>query len=327
VNGCREMSRKMIRESIRQVPLVALVAIAGALCPGEAIAQLLTQHVKGAVGLKAGSLPPPGGYVVLPILYVYNTDTVKDSNGDRVPIDASISSVFYGAGYSHVTTKKVLGGLYGFTFLFPVGANNRIQGTEIDANPGAGITDSAVTPVSIGWHHPRADTQVAFNIFIPTGRYTDGADDNTGMGMWGYEPVVATTIYLDGAKKYHAATELSFDVQSKKEDSENKVGNQLNLEGGVGGDFMKGGLTVGLAYYAAFKTTDDEIAGLPGILIRGKNKSFGLGPEATLAIPAGGKLRGFVTVRYFWETYARTATQGSAFLIQATFLTKPIKLP
>ena len=317
----------MIRHSIRQVLLVAIVAIAGAVFPRESIAQLLTQHVKGAVGLKAGSQPPPGGYVVLPLLYVYHTDTVKDRNGDRVPIDASINSVFYGAGYSHVTTKKVLGGLYGFTFLFPVGANNRIQGTEIDANPGAGITDSVVTPVSIGWHHPRVDTLAGFNIFIPTGRYTDGADNNTGMGMWGYEPVVATTVYLDTAKKYHAATELSFDFQSKKEDSENKVGNQLNLEGGVGADFLKGGLTVGLAYYAAFKTTDDEIAGLPGILIRGKNKSFGLGPEASLALAAGGKLRGFLTVRYFWETYARTATQGSAFLIQATFLTKPIKLP
>jgi hypothetical protein len=317
----------MIRDSIRQVLLSALVLMAFCVCPRVALGQLLTQHVKGAVGLKAGSQPPAGGYVVLPLLYVYNTDTVKDRNGEKVPIDASINSVFYGAGYSHVTTKKVLGGLYGFTFLFPVGANNRIQGTEIDANPGAGITDSVVTPVSIGWHHPRVDTLAAFNIFLPTGRYTDGAENNTGMGMWGYEPVVATTVYLDAAKKYHAATELSFDFQSKKEDSENKVGNQLNLEGGVGGDFLKGGLTVGLAYYAAFKTTDDEIAGLPGILIRGKNKSFGFGPEASLALAAGGKVRGFVTVRYFWETYARTTTQGSAFLVQATFLTKPIPLP
>ena len=318
----------MIRDSFRQVWLPALVLVAFCVLPREAMAQLLTQHIKGSVGLKGGSQPPPGGYVVLPILYVYNTDTVKDRNGDKVePIDANINSVFYGAGYSHVTTKKILGGLYGFTVLFPIGANNRIQGTEIDANPGAGITDSAVTPISIGWHHPRVDTLAAFNIFIPTGRYTDGASNNTGLGMWGYEPVVATTVYLDANKKYHAATELTLDFQSKKEDSENKVGNQLNLEGGVGGDFMKGGLTVGLAYYAAFKTTDDEIAGLPGILIRGKNKSFAVGPEATLALAAGGKLRGFLTVRYFWEAYARTATQGNAFLIQATFLTTPIKLP
>ena len=29
--------------------------------------------------------------------------------------------------------------------------------------------------------------------------------------------------------------------QSKKEDSETKVGNVMNLEGGLGGDFLKGG--------------------------------------------------------------------------------------
>ena len=34
---------------------------------------------------------------------------------------------------------------------------------------------------------------------------------------------------------------VSFDFQSKKEDSETKVGNAMNLEGGVGGDFLKGG--------------------------------------------------------------------------------------
>jgi hypothetical protein len=80
-------------------------------------------------------------------------------------------------------------------------------------------------------------------------------------------------------------------------------------------------------YYASFKLTDDEIAGLPGILIQGRNKTFALGPEATLAIAARDKVYGFVTVRYFWETYARTSTQGSAFFIQATFLTKPLKVP
>ena len=32
----------------------------------------------------------------------------------------------------------------------------------------------------------------------------------------------------------------------------------MNFEGGVGGDFLKGGLTAGLAYYATFKISDDQ---------------------------------------------------------------------
>ena len=72
-----------------------------------------------------------------------------------------------------LTTKKVLGGFYGYQVLFPVGANNRIQGTEIDANPGAGLTDSVVAPINLGWHFKRADALARYSIFVPTGRYTD----------------------------------------------------------------------------------------------------------------------------------------------------------
>jgi len=316
----------MFRHTFRRLLFVSVLIIFGGAWPRTALAQLLTQHVKGSVGLKAGSQPPPGGYVPLPVVYVYKTDTVKTRNGETLPGNADLTSALFGVGYSQVTNKKILGGFYGFTVLFP-GANNRIQGTEIDQNPGAGFTDSALTPISLGWHRKRADFITAFNIFAPTGRYTNGADDNTGLGMWGFEPAVGTTVYLDGEKRSHAAIEFSFDMQSKKEDSDTKVGNQLNLEGGVGADFLKGGLSLGLAYYAAFKVTDDEIGGLPGILIRGKNKVFGLGPEATLAIAAHNKVYGFVTVRYFWETYARTTTQGSALFIAGTFLTKPITVP
>jgi hypothetical protein len=213
-------------------------------------AQLNTQHIKGTVGLKAGSQPPPRLYVIAPLFYVYSTDEVKNRDGDRFPVDADLTSMAYAGGISVVTTKKFLGGNYGFQVLFPAGANNRIQGTEIDANPGAGLTDSVIAPISLGWHFKKADAIVGYNIFVPTGRYTAGATDNTGFGMWGHELAFGTTVYLNESRQYHAATLASFDFQSKKEDSETKVGNVMNLEGGIGGDFLKGGLTAGLNYYA-----------------------------------------------------------------------------
>jgi hypothetical protein len=260
-------------------------------------------------------------------VYFYSADKVKDRNGETLPTNASLDGSFFGVGYSQVTHKKILGANYGFTVLFPAGANNRIQGTEIDANPGAGLTDSVLAPISLGWHFKRADAITSYTIFVPTGRYEDGASNNTGLGMWGHEIGVGTTVYLTEDRKFHAATLATFNFQSKKEDSETKVGNQMNLEGGMGGDFMHGGLTAGLVYYATFKLTDDQIEGLPGILIRGKNKVFALGPEATLALAAKNTLFGFVKVNYFWEVYARTATQGGALSITATFLLRPIKLP
>jgi hypothetical protein len=292
-----------------------------------ALAQLNTQHVKGSAGLKSGSQPPPGGYVVAPLLYFYTADEVKDRNGATVPVNGTLDVAMFGAGYSQVTTKKLLGGYYGFQVFFPVGANNRIQGTEIDQNPGAGLTDSVIQPISLGWHLKRADALVNYSIFAPTGRYTDGAANNTGLGMWGNEIGVGTTVYLTENRQYHAATLATFDFQSKKKDSDTKVGNQMNLEGGMGGDFLKGGLTVGLAYYASFKLSDDEFSSRAGQLVRGKNKAFGLGPDVSLALAKGNTVYGLVRVCYQWEVYARTAPQGAAWNIAVTFLTKPIKVP
>ncbi len=306
--------------------MTVAAVLAGILGATPAQAQLNTQHIKGAAGLKSGSQPPPHVYILAPLLYVYNTDTVRDRDGNKFPIDASITSVAYAAGVSVVTTKKIFGGFYGYSILFPAGANNRIQGTEIDANPGGGLTDSAATPIQLGWHFKRADAIAAYNIFIPTGRFTFGASNNTGFGMWGHELAFGTTVYFNDDKEYHAATLASFDFQTKKKDSETKVGNQMNLEGGVGADFLKGGLTAGLVYYSAIKLTEDQIGGLAGILIRGKNKVFALGPEVQLALAKSNTVYGFLKVNYQWEVYARTTTQGTALTIMATFLFRPIKL-
>jgi hypothetical protein len=251
---------------------------------------------------------------------------VKDRDGDRLPFAADLTSRVYGGGVSVVTKRKLFGGFYGFQVVFPVGANNRIQGTEIDANPGAGLTDSVITPINLGWHVKRADATAGYTIFVPTGRYTDGANNNTGLGMWGHELLVGTTVYLSDSRQWHAATLATFDFQSKKEDSETKVGNVMNLEGGLSGDFLKGGLTAGLNYYTSFKLTDDHIEGFPDMLIRGKNRVFAVGPEVQLALAKNNTLYGFLKVNSQWEVYARTTTQGSALTILATFLMKPLKL-
>ena len=302
---------------------VGLVGLAAT----PALAQLNTQHIKGGVGLKSGSQPPPHTYVVLPLFFVYTTDDIRRQDGTRLPIDASISSVAYGAGIVYVSERKILGGHYGTQVLFPVGADNRLQGTEIDQNPGAGLTDSVIQPISIGWHFKRADAIATYNIFVPTGLYEDGASNNTGFGMWGHELQLGTTVFLDGKKQYHAATIVSVDFQSKKEDSETKVGNTLFLEGGVGGDFLKGGLTAGLAYYGGWKVSDDHIEGFPFVNVLGKNKTFALAPEASLALVRKGTLYGFLRVAYYWEVYARATTKGSAFTFGLSLPYKPIKLP
>ena len=63
--------------------------------------------------------------------------------------------------------------------------------------------------------------------------------------MVGQEILFGTTVYLNKQRSLHAATAATFDFFSEKKDSETKVGNILNLEGGFGADFLKGGLDRG----------------------------------------------------------------------------------
>ena len=110
--------------------MVVVSACVYMAAPAEA--QLNTQHLKGTVGLKSGSQAPPGVYFIAPLFYVYKADEVKDRDGNRLalPVAADLTSHVYGGGISVVTSRKLFGGLYGFQVLFPVGANNRMQGTE-----------------------------------------------------------------------------------------------------------------------------------------------------------------------------------------------------
>ena len=312
----------------RRAPsLIAMVMLLACLClPRVASAQLNGQNIKGDAGLKSGSQAPPGAYVAVP-LWFYTADEVKNRNGETV-LSGKLDAAVFGAVLNVVTPKKLFGANYGFLVVLPW-ANNRVQGAEdFASNPGVGLTDMYVQPINLGWHTPRADVTLAYGLYLPTGRYEDGADGNTGLGMWAQEFLAGTTLYLNSARSLHAATTATFNVQSKKRDSDTKVGNILNLEGGVGADFLGGGLTAGLAYYGTFKVSDDQFdSPLAGLLVRGKNRVWGLGPEVTLAIAAKKTVYGFVTVRYQWELDARTATQGAAWNILATFPLKPIRLP
>ena len=293
--------------------------------PSTSSAQLNGTNLKGDAGLKAGSQAPPGAYVAMP-LWSYTADAVKSRNGEEL-LTGNLDATISGALLNVVTKKKVLGANYGFLIVLPW-ANNRVQGAEdLDTNPGAGLTDMYVQPISLGWTKPRADFTAAYGLTLPVGRYEDGAKDNTGLGMFGQEILVGTTVYLNKQRSLHAATVATFDFFSEKKDSDTKVGNILNLEGGFGADFLKGGLTAGVAYFGVFKLTDDRFdTRVPPRLLPDKNHVWGLGPEVTLALATKQAVYGFITVRYQWELAARTSTEGAVWNILATFPLKPIRL-
>jgi hypothetical protein len=140
--------------------------------------------------------------------------------------------------------------------------------------------------------------------------------------MWSFELFGGATFYLDQAKTWNLATTAYYETHTKKQDTGIRVGDILTLEGGLGRSFADGAFNVGLAYYAQWKMTDDDLGSdidLPGGRRLGKHQVYGVGPDITVPIATKKKLIAFLNARYFWETGARTTLEGSTFVLTATF--------
>src|SRR6185436_7885116 len=98
-----------------------------------------------------------------------------------------------------------------------------------------------------------------------------------------------------------------------------KVGDLLTLEGGVGKSFLHGAASIGVAYYAQWKTTADDL-GLSSQLsgVPERHRVWGVGPDVTIPIATKTRLISLVNIRYLWEQGARLKTQGQSLIVTTT---------
>jgi len=154
---------------------------------------------------------------------------------------------------------------------------------------------------------------------------------NVGLGMWSFELYGGATFYFDKARSWHFATVAWYETHTKKKDSDIKVGDILSLEGGLGKSFSGGLYNAGIAYYAQWKLTEDDLGTDVSDLITDgntfdKHKVFAVGPEVTLSVIVKNKLIALINVRYLWEFGARSKTQGNTLAATATFPIPSISL-
>ena len=322
----------------RLVITAALALLTLAATPAQA--QLNGENLLGDMGVKSGSQPGPGLYAGS-VYYRYVADSIKNRDGKPLSLDptgdaqqtiqAAVPMVIY------VTKKKVLGANFGMMAVMPF-ANGSLEapGFQLSEKASAGPSDAYIMPAQLGWHTRRADAVVGVAFFAPTGRHAAGASDNLGKGMWSYEVSGGTTIYIDRARSLSLAATAFWETHSKKDGEAQigpatigdvQVGQLLTIEGGAGKSFLHGAASLGVAYYAQWKVTDDRmtIAGAD-LAVPDKHRVWGVGPDVTIPIATKSRLISLVNVRYLWEAGARVRTQGQSLLITTTFPIGGIKI-
>jgi hypothetical protein len=327
-----------IRSLMTSLALAAMVCMAA-----PAQAQLNGENLLGDMGVKSGTQPEPGWYVST-IYYRYRTKTIKDAQGrsiDADPTGEGNQTINAGVPLLYwVTPKKVLGGQFAMMAVLPVASGAlEAPGLGLSEEASLGLSDLYVMPAQLGWHFTRADALLGAAFFAPTGRYTAGASDNLGKGMWSYEISGGGTVYLDQKRSFSVSATAFWETHSKKEGevrvenitiSDVRVGDLITVEGGIGKSFLHGAASVGMAYYAQWKVTSDDLGlvSVPHLSgIPERHRVWGIGPDVTIPIATKTRLLSLVNVRYLWEQGARLKTQGQTLMITNTIPVGGIKIP
>ncbi len=309
-----------------QYSIFAALVIVAALLPHAAYAQLKGHYVPGFTGLQNGTQAPPSITVVLPMFF-YTTDTLKNDAGDTLGAHPRINTSFIGPGVIWVTRARLFGGNLGGQILPVAFMKARIEGPSLDVPGAFNFSDIYVQPIQLGWAKARADFVAGWGIFMPTGKWELGGDDNGGLGMWSNDFQAGTTVRLDNRRAWSASVLGTYEIHSKKEDVDLETGNILTFEGGLGRTFyakVDGAplpriTNVGLVYYTQFKVTGDTASVLTPLIAGKKDHVFGVGVEASVFLPKPKLLLGFRAVPEFG---AINRTQGLMMMVTIGYQAK-----
>ncbi|MGO9066513.1 MAG: transporter [Myxococcaceae bacterium] len=298
------------------------VALSGAalVISAPAHAQLAGDIIKGQTGLAAGTQPPES-LVLSGWFYDYYSTQVVDGSGNVLPTTGSLNSLAVpGLNLWYVSPLTILGANYG-AVLSLWGASPTTDFPRLNVNQSTyGFGDMYLQPVQLGWHTTYVDVITGVALWIPTGRYSLGANDNTGQGQWGFEPSLGATLWFDKGHHFNLSTQVYYDIYLPKrnatvQNTQVQTGNILTLEGGIGYQFLGGALNIGIPYTAQWKVTEDTLPQGIGIVLPGiqtaKDWSVGLGAEADLFWSATDG----VTLRFLQTFAGANTSNGSTYFI------------
>jgi hypothetical protein len=306
---------------------VALVAIGfGSPLSG----QQKVQWVPGQFGLNAGVIPSPG-ITYANLAMNYSAGKLNDSNGNAVPNLTGTyafwadENIFY-----FVPSHKILGG-YFMPYIAVNVANGSlvadISGTNLGATAGgAGLADTYVQPVNLGWHlGKRADFDAGYSFVAPTGRYAAGASDNVGSGYWGNDITSGTTYYITKNQATTANLATAWEIHGSKraagQFTSKTPGQTFTMEWGLGQmlplkkDFSRL-LQLGLVGYDQWQVSNNGgttlVAGVPVAASTLPYYSVqGIGFQSNLVLPAKNLAFFF---KFYNEFSAKARPEGRSFV-------------
>lgn len=305
---------------IKQIRKFRFLGAALALA-APATSQQLGHYIQGATGIDGGSQPPSGFYATY-LPYLFNVDSVRDRNGDKV-LDADLRIAIQAVGLTYITKRKIFGATYGVSMLAPF-TRQRLNSDILPsggASTGYGFTDTLFVPAMLGWKKERMDVTASYGFYAPSGDFDPNKAVNVGLGFWEHQIQLGTTVRLDAAKTWSASLMTTWEINHTKAGVDLKPGPMMTAEYGIGKKLLMGGLKLGGSGYYYWKLIPDSGTAI-NPLRRGINdQAFAIGPEATLTLPLGAPYR-LVSIifKYQPQFFVKSRPQGQTFIVNLTFI-------
>ena len=208
---------------------LGLLMLAGTgLCLGQALPPVRGEYTSGFNATNSGVMPEPG-FSYANYFIDYSFDQFRSASGAIVAQNNAAEFIDINA-FEWVSKKKILGANYALAALLPI-SNSSISSPTLGAiGGGGGFSDSFYQPLTLGWHFKRADVQVAYGFFAPTGRFTAGATNNTSSGYWTNSPTAGETFYLTKNKRTSVSAYQLYEFHTTQQGTNIHPGQTFNLD-------------------------------------------------------------------------------------------------
>ncbi|MEQ6290223.1 transporter [Vogesella sp. GCM10023246] len=253
-----------------------------------------------------GALPPPGFYV-LGYASSYRASSLRDNNGDKVPVDFKLQVNAVAPRFIWVSDLPLAGGTLAMHAITPL--------LELDATVnGQSQRKRELGDIVLGggaaYHlSEQLHAYVGVDVNAPTGQFDKNDLVNVGRNYWNVEPLVAVS-YLQ-SKGINADLKLMYDYNWKNKDTDYRSGQELHADYALGWGFGNGWVA-GVGGYAYRQVTDDQGPNVPAHGNRGR--ALAIGPSIKYDNGKGF----FVTAKWQHETRVANRPQGNEFKLRLT---------
>jgi hypothetical protein len=271
-------------------------------------AQNLGHKLPGVIGLDAGRIPEPGLYIVNRTVE-YEANELRDRNGNLIPIEKFAMNALSNATGISYTLNLGRGALsLTTTAAFPLA---RLS-VNVSDRPEAsfdrfGLSDIYIQPARLGWRKSQFDLVSSYAIYLPTGLFSL-AGGTVSAGQVTHEFSAGGTIYADANKRAFLTALASYDLNLRKRGVDITRGDTIQVQGGLGADFLNRRVEAGLAGNYLLQVRPDRGADLPAVLQGGRDRVYSLGPEVAVFLSS---IHSQIRVRYEWEFGVESRPKGN----------------